>query len=311
MSSIDAVPGPRDPAPSTPTLTAGGVRRTTTLDMTRPDGLGGRVVADVRGQDRQDDDVLARLALTIDIDPVGTVTGGDVATLVGATMRGGYGRHLAEAFGDEATRRSLRYSALEDLGGAFLVSGYAPLRGGEYTFEPEVVRTMASAQADICSGWATGTPLLESLRVGVNLVPMGPPAPAIDRGWHDLASMSPGTVRRRRRLDVVRDGEAIAATSHFRDSHAGDDGETVLHEYLVEARIDGDGRVVSIDVDPRVLPWRECPGAVASAQQVVGVTLDELTRRVRAELVGPATCTHLSSTLRGLADVAALVRMAG
>jgi hypothetical protein len=291
------------------------MRRTTTLDMTRPDGLRGRVVADVRGQDVRTDvsgagEILDRLAVTIEIDPAGSITGGDVHALVGAGMRRGYGRYLAEALVDEGDRRSLRYSALEDLGGAFLVSGYAPLRAGLFTGDAELVRTMAHSQADVCMGWATGTPLLESLRrEGVNLVPMGPPAPAIDDGWHETAAMAPGTVRRRRRLDVVQAGEAVLATSHFRDSHADADGETVMHEYLVEARVDAGRRLVGIDVDPRVLPWRECPGAAASAQRLVGVTLDELTQRVRADLVGPTTCTHLSSTLRCLADVAGLVPM--
>jgi hypothetical protein len=39
----------------------------------------------------------------------------------------------------------------------------------------------------------------------------------------------------------------------------------------------------------------------------VGVPVTDLPARVRAELVGPATCTHLNSTLRSLADVAALL----
>jgi hypothetical protein len=39
---------------------------------------------------------------------------------------------------------------------------------------------------------------------------------------------------------------------------------------------------------------------------MVGVTLDQLATRVRSELKGPTTCTHLSSALRTLADVSAL-----
>lgn len=283
--------------------------------MTRPGGLRGPVVADVRGQDIRTtrtgtSEVVDRLAITVEIDPSGTVTGGDVDALVGAAMRRGYGRHLAETFDVERDRRTLRYSALEDLGGAFLVAGYAPLRAGLYG-DPEIVRTMATTQADVCCGWADGTPLLESMRRdGVSLVPMGPPAPTIDDGWHAIDAMAPGTVRRRRRLDVLRHGDTVVASSHFRDSHAGDDGETVMHEYAVEASVDADGRIAAIDVEPLVLPWRECPGAAASAQQVVGVTLDELAARLRAELVGPSTCTHLTSTLRALADVAALMQVA-
>jgi hypothetical protein len=79
-----------------------------------------------------------------------------------------------------------------------------------------------------------------------------------------------------------------------------------MHEYLVDADVDGDGRLVRVVVDPRVLPWRECPGAVASAQRLVGAAVAEIPPRVRSDLVGPGTCTHLSSTLRCLADVEAL-----
>ena len=53
--------------------------------------------------------------------------------------------------------------------------------------------------------------------------------------------------------------------SHFRDSYAGDEPEMVMHEYAVEAVVDDD-RIRRIEVDPRVLPWEACPGAVASAQ---------------------------------------------
>jgi hypothetical protein len=225
-------------------------------------------------------------------------------------MRRGFGRHAAAAMGDESRRRSLRYSAVEDLGGAYLVSGYAPVRAGLLLGDPEQVRAVGRSQADVCAGWATGTPLLESMRRdGVNLVPIGPSAPVIDDGWHDIAPLALGTVRRRRRLDVTRTGDGVRATSHFRDSHAGDDGETVMHEYLLDARFDADRRLTTIDVEALTLPWRECPGAVASAQRLVGVTLDQLTERVRADLVGPTTCTHLTSSMRCLADVTALVPM--
>jgi hypothetical protein len=76
-----------------------------------------------------------------------------------------------------------------------------------------------------------------------------------------------------------------------------------LHEYLVRADVDADGVVSSIDVDARVLPWASCPGAVASAQRVVGVRTDDLPVIARQALRGPTTCTHLTSTIRSLADI--------
>jgi Protein of unknown function (DUF2889) len=256
--------GPQRAAPSTPPRAPASVRRTTSIDVTRPDGLTGRVVAVVAGQDL----------------------------------------------------RSLRYSLLEDLAGAFLVSGYARLRAGLLVGDPATGKERARHQADICVGWADGGPVHRALAErGHTAVPTGPDAPPLERddpsGWHPLAPLGHGTVRRRRRLDVVRGptGSGLRAQSHFRDSYAGDGPEMVMHEYAVDAVIDDD-RIADIQVDPRVLPWQACPGAVASAQRVVGVPLDELARHARTELVGVSTCTHLTSTIRCLADVRALARLA-
>lgn len=57
----------------------------------------------------------------------------------------------------------------------------------------------------------------------------------------------------------------------------------------------------------QVLPWEECPGALVSATQLVGATLDELAVTVRRELTGVTSCTHLNDTFRSLADVGALL----
>jgi hypothetical protein len=294
--------------------------------MTRPDGLHGHVVADVRGQDvRTGPDggqVVERFAVTLEVDQR---TGDVVAVrdvdatrpldaLAGVNVRAGFGRRLDATFPTDAARRSLAYSVLSDLGGAFLVSGYALLRGGGLPASPEGGEQRARAQADVCIGWATGSPLLETLqRTGRSALPRGPVAPVIDGddplGWHPMAALATGTVRRRRRLDVspgTSEGAALVAESHFRDSYMGDEGETVMHEYVVDATVDREGRLAGVSVDPRVLPWRECPGAVASAQRLVGVRVDDVPARARRELVGASTCTHLTSTLRCLADLGAL-----
>jgi hypothetical protein len=56
-----------------------------------------------------------------------------------------------------------------------------------------------------------------------------------------------------------------------------------------------------------VLPWQECPGAVDSATRVAGMTLQELHFRVRDELAGTSTCTHLNDLLRSVADAGPLI----
>jgi hypothetical protein len=119
-------------------------------------------------------------------------------------------------------------------------------------------------------------------------------------------------MRRRRRLDVVAPeapGGPYHINAHFRDSHADKDGtEWVLHEYAVAGTVDHGGeRVLELAAEARVLPWMECPQAVASASRVAGMALGELRTRVRHELVGRSTCTHLNDTLRSLDDVSVLI----
>jgi Protein of unknown function (DUF2889) len=86
--------------------------------------------------------------------------------------------------------------------------------------------------------------------------------------------------------------------------------ETIIHEYTLAAEVDTNTGVIAESVaTPRVLPWQECPGAVASAQRIAGMTLSDLHFRVRQELSGTSTCTHLNDLLRSVADVAALVHL--
>ena len=216
----------------------------------------------------------------------------------------------------EALETTIAYQeqAIEDLNGALLVSGYAPLRAGLLAMSVEEGAAQAEAQADICAGWARGAPLTEHLRVtGTNAVPLGPTPPRLTDGdgWHDVLPAQVEAVTRIRSLDVGPDdgptGAGVAGAevrSHFRDTYERVDGPMTMHEYVVRAHVAGDDPTIDrLVVEPRVLPWSECPAAAASGGRLVGTRVAELAPRVRAELVGPSTCTHLNSTLRALADV--------
>lgn len=312
----------------------GSARRTTTIDVVRPDGPAGPAESiELRGRDRRLDAGGAvcdevELVLRLTLDPgsgeVTALSAGPAEALagldwlVGDGLQGGFGRRLAATLGAEMERRTLRASLLEDLPGAVLVGGYAPLRAGALEVEPAVARQFADHQADICIGWASGGPMHRLLADhGHVAVPLGPVAPMLDGqgAWHRPAALAEGTVRRRRRLDVVREegpdgGPRLRVDSHLRDSYRSLDGddveEMVLHEYVVGAQVDGTGLLASIRVDPRVLPWADCPGGATSATRLIGTDLADVAARARTELVGPTACTHLTSTLRALADVTAL-----
>jgi hypothetical protein len=180
---------------------------------------------------------------------------------------------------------------------------------------------MAELQvADLCAGFQAGGTIMrarqEGTRGGGGRV-TGPLAPSIERpddpwAWHDFPDLHPDGVRRRRRIDVRRsdhDRAVVEVDALFRDSHLGDDGyETIIHEYVVEATVDtATMTFVWVEATPRVLPWFECPQAAASAARLAGRPLTGLRPAVRAEFLGPTTCTHLNDTLRALEDVSALI----
>jgi hypothetical protein len=174
-----------------------------------------------------------------------------------------------------------------------------------------------SAQGDICAGWAhDATMMLHLADTGLLPVPLGPPAPILEPeddplAWHAMAPLGPHAVRRRRRLDLVGaidPADDHEVDMHFRDSHVDDAGlETIMHEYTLTGTVNpAAGRVGTVSAQVRVLPWMECPAALASAQRIDGMELAQLRLRVRKEFVGRTTCTHLNDSLRSLADVTAL-----
>ena len=229
---------------------------------------------------------------------------------------------------------SLLYLLLDDLPGATLVSGYALVRGGALEKAPHNERPSAErpgdastvgpfpdfgAQGDICAGWAHDASMMVHVRETGSLpMALGPPAPTLEEeddplSWHGMGKLPPHGVRRRRRLDLVAPSEGDPdhlLDLHFRDSHVDEQGsETTVHEYTVSGTVDlRAGRIGTVSARAHVLPWMECPGALASAQRIDGMELSEVRSRVRKEFVGRSTCTHLNDSLRSLADVTALHR---
>ncbi|HTY27798.1 MAG TPA: DUF2889 domain-containing protein [Mycobacterium sp.] len=120
-------------------------------------------------------------------------------------------------------------------------------------------------------------------------------------------------MRRTRRVDVaIRPDGEVEVDAMFRDTYVRGDGvPTIIHEDTLLATVDRDtGRIVDSRATPRVLPWPECPGAVQSAARITGMTLPKLHSRVRRELHGTTTCTHLNDRLRSIADGQSLIEPA-
>jgi Protein of unknown function (DUF2889) len=313
--------GPHNPSVFTPSRRPNSVRRTTTHDSLRPDGLLGDVHLVATGRDlRTDADgqaavvATARLDATIEYIPERLVTtisvdppAEGIERLVGVRASSGFRQAVDDNVPDARTH-SLRYQLLDDVPTALLVSGYTIGAGG-VSMRPR--GGLRLQHPDLCAGWATGgTILVEMEATGQVPVVTGPEAPSLrrdddDLAWHQLSPLPAHGMRRSRRLDVWEGKGVIAVECFFRDSHFAADGlETVVHEYTVDASIDPETRrFLSCDTTVGALPWIECPGAVGSSERLIGAPAEGLRPWVRETFVGPTTCTHLNDTLRSLEGV--------
>ncbi|UGQ12790.1 DUF2889 domain-containing protein [Yinghuangia sp. ASG 101] len=318
--------GTHDPLPTSPPRVPGSVRRTASVEAVRPDGLRGRVILTGRGRDLVTGaDGVGRVAGSAGFTmEVGYLTSRTVDTITsdpeipgldglrGAVAGPGFRARLNEIAPAERDARSLLYLLLDDVPGAALVSGYAIIAGGERVKAQRVARHPA---ADQCAGWASDATIMLEINSGGNTpVPTGPVSPPLSDdadpiAWHELPDLPPHGMRRHRRLDVAPSSDGLLTVDqHFRDMHVSGEGRaTVLHEYEVHARVEpGTWRVVDIEAVPRVLPWVECPAAVASARRLIGRSLADVRTEVREEFRGTSTCTHLNDQLRSLADVVSI-----
>jgi hypothetical protein len=319
------------------------VRRTTHIDMLRPNGVDAELVLIGAGRDLRTEldgtpTVLDTGAFEATIDYVNAqrvvalattppVDGLDV--LVGRSASTGFRAALTEVVADQDVIGRVVYQLLDDLPVATLISGFSPqharAESGEWgdpaarPIQREAPEGLAMLQrADLCAGWKADGTIMQGFAEGLPPIVTGPDAPSLDDGddpwaWHDLdVELARHGMRRRRRIDISRapDGATLAIDAHFRDSYMNADGEeTVVHEYTLDVVLDArDLRVLESVATPHVLPWFECPEAVASAGRLVGGTLEGLRASVRAEFLGATTCTHLNDAMRALEDVPALAR---
>jgi hypothetical protein len=316
--------GPHEPALSTPPRRAGSVRRTTSHDSVRPDGLTGRLVLTASGRDLLTGvdgrpTVLDATTIDIEIDFLSqrrieaiaiTPPFDGIDRLVGAPAASGFRALVDDALPDDRDAGTLRYQLLDDVPTAVLVSGNALHAVLDMPRDPQ--RMLIGA--DQCAGWATGASIMAGWTDG-GATPRvtGPLAPALvgddPWAWHTLSEQGPNDMRRVRRVDVWLEDDGAHVDAFFRDTHVLPDGDdTVLHEYGVTAVVDLASRTfTACDATLGVLPWQECPAALASAGRLVGTPVEGLRSTVRQSFTGTSTCTHLNDTLRALQDVPALL----
>ncbi|SPM35028.1 hypothetical protein BN973_05859, partial [Mycobacterium rhizamassiliense] len=320
--------GVHEPTTGTPPRRPRSARRTTSIDMTREEGSLDPVYLTGRARDlwtaadgtatelgaatlSATIELIARVVRHVEVTPPVAAMSG----LAGAPAMSGFRAAADKAARELRRARDLRYTLLDDVPVATLISGHALSASNMLG---DVAKSGYLPVADQCAGFATGGLLLNSFEAGDPVIVTGPAAPDLDHGddpvdpcaWHQLAALPRHAMRRRRRIDVYKESDGRAGIdAMFRDTYVRTDGvETIIHEYTLDAVVDTEtGVIVDSRATPRVLPWQECPGAVASAARITGMTLQELHFRVRRELSGTSTCTHLNDLLRSVADAEALI----
>lgn len=325
----------KDSTVGTPDRRPGSVRRTSTLDMVWPDGLGTDLNLVGRSRDLMtpragDAEVLAeatmrvvvgegRKVLEAEVTPTREGIGGLVGAVGGSELRGAIERVLP---GEREAATPL-YLLLDDIAGTSLIAGFAWSRA-----RPELRERMRERRSEapvgesfgvrkgkvICSGlrpdgWAD-THWKNGLFPEHGMVPAGDiRTPEDSLGWHEFPPAPEVGMRRHRRVDAWREGDEVHVDAFFRDACWEPDGsQIVLHEYRVEAQIDAEtGTLRAAEATPHVLPYPECKWAAPNASALAGMRVSEFRNTVQRTLVELKACTHLNDMLRCLAEVPALV----
>ncbi len=319
------LPNPRGHAPLRNPLS---VRRTSSIDMTWPNGRGntmhfhgvGRDIFTPAGDAKPE--LICLDEMFADIAPDRTITNihatperDNLDSLIGV-RGGGYLRQaLNERLPDEQRKGSPLYLLIDDISGTSLIAGWAWSRWPDHNIQTEEElkrRDQHMAQMEgICIGFRPGSSGLVS--GGTAHVHRASPVPPLQHpedpdGWHHLTIHSQVSMRRARRIDVWIDGDVqIEAT--FQDSaSAPEGGRIAIHEYSLHISADPDTLAIKqISARPHVLPYPECPSAIGNVAMMVGTPLADMRTQVLEVLPRVRGCTHLNDAMRAVAEVPVLI----
>lgn len=322
---------PRSTANPSPVRRAGSIRRTTSLDVTWTDGPTGPrrfegrardVLKPASGPDRLRAE--AELTALVDFDrKITQLTARPspegIERLVGERGGGHLRGALRDLLPGLIEQAHPLYLLLDDISGTSLVSNWGWSQWSEDWAEQmrlssgaRDMQAMMDERKDVCWGFREGSSALDASRHfsrepaadGKDL--RNPEDPA---GWHAFPEHDGLSFRRARRIDLWREADRVAIEASFQDSAPRPDGgRAALHEYVIRASLDPETLVLTaLDPEGRVLPFHECPGAIANARGLIGTPLGGIREAVLGNLRGPLGCTHLNDALRALAEVPELL----
>lgn len=337
MAIATLPPPPRTTANPAPARPASSVRRTSSIDVSWPDGEQGDRLFIGRARDYrtttagnpgvviEEGEFRARLTLDKTITAIeATPAPPRIEELVGVRCGNHLRVALRELMPQLIERGAPLYLPLDDLSGTSLVSAFAWSQWHEdwsariqASMPPEEYDQMMLSRVNVCWGLQEGNSGVTG-RSDANRDVASADAgdvrnPADPQGWHDLPESEGPGFRRARRIDVTRDEASglIHIDAAFQDSAKTrlEVGRVAIHEYNIKATADAETlELLTLVPEARILPFSECPGAVHNTQRLIGSRLDDIRNSVLAELRGPQGCTHLNDALRALAEVPRLAR---
>jgi acetyl-CoA/propionyl-CoA carboxylase biotin carboxyl carrier protein len=315
------------PTVETPSRAPASVRRTSSIDMLRPDGLTGDLLLVGTARDlvtAADGSATVVAEATVEA-AIGFLPNREVrrlttspdhpgaVQLIGKRASSGFRGALESAFADHKEQRSLLYLLLDDIPVTTLISGHALVAG---QVQLHRAAALILQKPNLCAGWRDDGTIMEGVRRdGRAPVVTGPAAPSLELDdrldWHPMSTLPPTGMRRQRRLDVSRQDGQLLIDAMFRDTYVTANGiPTIIHEYVVNGLADAAALTITeIGATPHVLPWVECPFAADSARDLVGQPIAGLRRHVRDSLTGVPSCTHLNDLLRSLEDIVGLAAL--
>lgn len=323
-------PAPRTTANPAPVRPVNSVRRTSSIDVSWPDGVDkprqfiGRVRDYRSAESGLSGDVVNEAEMHAVLDDTKTIMSisaqpapANIGKVVGQRAGGHLRMFVREVMPELVETGAPLYLILDDLSGSALVSNISWSLWDERSMmdrragvSEEEFEQMMTGRANVCWGLAEGNSGLKHRRdVGdVAAARAGELRnPADPEGWHEFPQNEGPGFRRARRIDVWRDAASglLMVDSAFQDSAKTQHGDRIaIHEYLLSVTADPDTlEILTLEPTPQILPFPECPGAVANTQRLVGASLADIRDDVLRQLRGPEGCTHLNDAMRALADV--------
>lgn len=323
-----------EPAGYAPPRRPGSIRRTSSLDLTWPQGRQGPLLLQGRARDAltststESEKVVPRIARE---DTLELLLGTDrsirrlessadlpefqqfVGARWGGEIRNGIASLLLEA---DISDRPLSL-LLDDVSPLHLIAPWALMRwDAKIEFEQQsagkdAIRIARHPRENVCTGYRTGSKVLEPdapvAGRGCPILPLANPGDPL--GWHPLDERREVSMRRTRRIDLWVDGN-IHVDADFQDSASlPEGGRVAVHEYRLTAEIDRQSeRLVLLQAVPHALPWPECLNATDYLTRLINLPLCELRSQVVERLGGPSGCTHLNDAIRVLACAPVLLK---